>query len=297
MPPAEPHMISITWSQDGVTATRTTDQGEAETYACDVHMCSSALCHCTDVNLKFAPTNEAAKAAWPGLDSIDVNVDPYEEMSVEELEDADSAQVSPSTRLAAEFSPETWEELVMQFMDVKANAIDRYEPQVGDYPFSVAAVEGQRQLVSFGEVFQHSVDFVIGRQDKLFTIADLYCLRPACDCAVVVLAMTDAGAADEGEKTEPKWMLSVDLKTGRWSDGQSDLPLSGDALLAKEALMADVPDFFAEAAKRRDLLRRMYALNRPAQMAAAAARKGAKVGRNDPCPCGSGNKFKRCCGL
>jgi len=22
----------------------------------------------------------------------------------------------------------------------------------------------------------------------------------------------------------------------------------------------------------------------------------AKVGRNDPCPCGSGNKYKRCCG-
>jgi len=22
-----------------------------------------------------------------------------------------------------------------------------------------------------------------------------------------------------------------------------------------------------------------------------------KVGRNDPCPCGSGKKFKKCCGL
>ncbi|MBI1851531.1 MAG: SEC-C domain-containing protein [Planctomycetes bacterium] len=22
----------------------------------------------------------------------------------------------------------------------------------------------------------------------------------------------------------------------------------------------------------------------------------AKVGRNDPCPCGSGKKFKKCCG-
>ncbi|MEA1649028.1 MULTISPECIES: SEC-C metal-binding domain-containing protein [Nitrospirillum] len=22
----------------------------------------------------------------------------------------------------------------------------------------------------------------------------------------------------------------------------------------------------------------------------------AKVGRNDPCPCGSGKKYKRCCG-
>jgi hypothetical protein len=25
------------------------------------------------------------------------------------------------------------------------------------------------------------------------------------------------------------------------------------------------------------------------------ARPGAKLGRNDPCPCGSGKKFKRCC--
>jgi uncharacterized protein YecA (UPF0149 family) len=24
--------------------------------------------------------------------------------------------------------------------------------------------------------------------------------------------------------------------------------------------------------------------------------RGAKIGRNDPCPCGSGNKYKKCCG-
>jgi SEC-C motif-containing protein len=26
-------------------------------------------------------------------------------------------------------------------------------------------------------------------------------------------------------------------------------------------------------------------------------REGPKVGRNDPCPCGSGKKYKKCCGL
>ena len=26
------------------------------------------------------------------------------------------------------------------------------------------------------------------------------------------------------------------------------------------------------------------------------ARTGPKVGRNDPCPCGSGKKYKQCCG-
>jgi uncharacterized protein len=25
-------------------------------------------------------------------------------------------------------------------------------------------------------------------------------------------------------------------------------------------------------------------------------REAPKVGRNDPCPCGSGKKFKKCCG-
>jgi uncharacterized protein YecA (UPF0149 family) len=24
--------------------------------------------------------------------------------------------------------------------------------------------------------------------------------------------------------------------------------------------------------------------------------RGAKVGRNEPCPCGSGKKYKKCCG-
>ena len=38
--------------------------------------------------------------------------------------------------------------------------------------------------------------------------------------------------------------------------------------------------------------------NRPDQKAVPAARvNGKKVGRNDPCWCGSGKKFKRCHGL
>jgi uncharacterized protein len=31
-------------------------------------------------------------------------------------------------------------------------------------------------------------------------------------------------------------------------------------------------------------------------LAATMRRSAPKVGRNDPCPCGSGKKFKKCCG-
>jgi preprotein translocase subunit SecA len=33
-----------------------------------------------------------------------------------------------------------------------------------------------------------------------------------------------------------------------------------------------------------------------AQAKARPVRTGPKVGRNDPCPCGSGKKYKHCCG-
>ncbi len=40
----------------------------------------------------------------------------------------------------------------------------------------------------------------------------------------------------------------------------------------------------------------MEQLNPPQPPPATPARTAAKVGRNDPCPCGSGKKFKNCCG-
>jgi len=44
---------------------------------------------------------------------------------------------------------------------------------------------------------------------------------------------------------------------------------------------------------------RVVQFSGPSLEAAAVAttvRKGEKIGRNDPCPCGSGNKYKKCCG-
>jgi preprotein translocase subunit SecA len=36
--------------------------------------------------------------------------------------------------------------------------------------------------------------------------------------------------------------------------------------------------------------------SRPAPMRPAPAAPAPHIGRNDPCPCGSGKKFKHCCG-
>jgi len=70
---------------------------------------------------------------------------------------------------------------------------------------------------------------------------------------------------------------------------------SGWDLLTEDADLAARHDEFAASLGDRVLGLRDYWL--PARKAASTYRRdAAKVGRNDPCPCGSGRKYKKCCG-
>jgi len=54
------------------------------------------------------------------------------------------------------------------------------------------------------------------------------------------------------------------------------------------AMKAHTPDLYEE-------LRRFYGFD-PASDGVDGVPSGEEIGRNDPCPCGSGKKYKRCCG-
>lgn len=60
---------------------------------------------------------------------------------------------------------------------------------------------------------------------------------------------------------------------------------------ARADWLYDLPqwdDIFDEATKKRLYLEQ--------KAAGTVRREGKKIGRNDPCPCGSGKKYKKCCG-
>jgi uncharacterized protein len=55
-------------------------------------------------------------------------------------------------------------------------------------------------------------------------------------------------------------------------------------------IQASAPDLIGECVEA------LHAWRANPIAAASPKKKGAKVGRNDPCPCGSGKKYKKCCG-
>ena len=74
--------------------------------------------------------------------------------------------------------------------------------------------------------------------------------------------------------------------------------------IVSETLDRDLPTFASEAHELFPEALRSYAgIGRAIQMAVDQIertpfqRESPKIGRNDPCPCGSGRKYKKCCGV
>jgi preprotein translocase subunit SecA len=79
------------------------------------------------------------------------------------------------------------------------------------------------------------------------------------------------------------------IYSGNGRDGNGNRPPKGVS-----TSVDDLEEAF-QRRKRRELeqARMAGAGDRQVQQ---VVRSGAKVGRNDPCPCGSGKKYKKCCG-
>ena len=73
-----------------------------------------------------------------------------------------------------------------------------------------------------------------------------------------------------------------------------DLDRNQHSAKDRKFLLAQAPDLIAQAVI--DIAGYWQDRNKPPPQGAIAVRTTPKIGRNDPCPCGSGKKYKKCCG-
>ncbi len=154
---------------------------------------------------------------------------------------------------------------------------------------------------SFGEVFpdERSDDFVL--DGRRFLAVDLYCVDPACvGDEGVVLFVEEQPDSPTGEDRDVG-SIRVDLASG--------VAVSLEASDAADAALLGRL-WGAFCARHRvavtlwERMRRVRAACAPLAREAAAASSvpdpkaalpAPRPGRNDPCPCGSGRKYKKCC--
>ncbi len=162
----------------------------------------------------------------------------------------------------------------------------RMRGQIGDPEYPSGAVPEQLDgLVFFSEVFPYDFDLTVVDDDgTLYLAHDQYCLEPKCTCDEV-----DVQFINLSDDQQPRRSLGhVRSHIRRIRAAQID------GAPATRRLWSALLDQCGHACLR-DRFSQMRKVARARTVAPFQPSKP-KVGRNAPCPCGSGKKYKRCCG-
>lgn len=171
-------------------------------------------------------------------------------------------------------------------------------PEQGRSARAVAAAARKGRLVAWDRLYARYARPL--RQDLyeigggLYAALEYYCPRPGCVCGETVVEFVDLASGDPEEPGGVRVGPCGPAEFEPGPDGLATLELLWEAFTNRH------PGHVARFARRYEVIRQLGALRgggspsvtRPA----APLRPAVKVGRNDPCPCGSGRKYKKCCG-
>ena len=161
---------------------------------------------------------------------------------------------------------------------------------------SYAAVFGGKGSILSGGT---GVSFIVDYDGVELFVDDQYCIDPVCECEAVNLIFIKAN-----EETK----IGHDIFTNRVSFEneieivdhvdrytKEDIIKIYDYWLKSDPQVMDVLESRYRTMKLlgQSLVERHISKNLSGHTAGVGQKK---IGRNDPCPCGSGKKYKKCCG-
>lgn len=179
---------------------------------------------------------------------------------------------------------------------------NEYLPHILGADFAFARIEQANEII--GLIMRH-----------WNAIADEFLLAQKHNDGYIPLLTGDGSGVPKANDWAHGFMRGVDLRRHSWQElltQKEDIALILPIMILHHEHDADPTTRSAEITpeKRQDIFQilianlgriyRYFEPHRMAQSAAAAApapmrRPSVKVGRNDPCPCGSGRKYKHCC--
>lgn len=261
----------------------TRPDGSVEGIALSVSVCDNAECTCRDVDLSvrrmsWAACGEARTAEGPEMKaSLDLDSGAVAVRPGVPRDDQEAGLLESLRRL---LRPDVIDLMRERWHRVKGlHQEDEWR-----------SVEWSRvdltALVPFLHVFPSRWDLSLTSGRERYWVVDSWCLQPDCACEEAAVELV-------GDKGGSVGAARVELRRF------TVMPQPGSG----ERFRCLIEGWLEEASVRRELRLRRKAIQRVARALphflappppAEPARRTA--GRNEPCPCGSGRKYKRCCG-
>ena len=266
-------------------------EGDGEAWEVDLKICDSALCGCREVRVGLWFAQEPGAALVRGW----ARLDPVARCLAERHPGMEPASPPEVGRLLAEgLSEAAWERLGSVFLREKQEQVEAFDPAGEVWEFDFEEIEEEGVLVPFVEVFPLARWLRVELGGQELVVHDEYCLAGRCRCSNVDLELFRPEDVEDQEAPPVGWLL-VDARTGRRMVSVDRDRRLGPELRGWRGLRRSHPELLPALRRRREVLHTLYR-NSWAAKEGVPATPARKVGRNEPCPCGSGKKYKRCCG-
>ena len=281
-----------------VTLNFTFEKGEhrGESYRVSLNACNNPLCTCQDVEFVAGSADDGSPGAADAGSRYEFFLDVGERKIAKKRNSAlSTTNINFARSFMKELDTKQWNEIEAAFFAFKARLAKNCNIEQIDPPFPMDQIEDEGMMVGWHDVFPFAENILIKDGAAQYLFDDQYCINSTCSCkdvALVIVAIEN-GVARDGDLspavrynyTTRKWKIETSPADGSSSVGR---------IMAK--LHESSPDISGTLKERHRILRRLYTKYRKKHGFSTAEQPRQKIGRNEPCPCGSGKKYKVCCG-
>lgn len=187
------------------------------------------------------------------------------------------------------------EKLITHTMKAKEYGRQHYLEYMSDHVVKML-LDGE--MVAYAEIFgsvdSNTLSFQRIEGEKWF-IDDQYCSNPKCQCNDAVLSFIKVDSSKKTQK--PEFTVRMNLKDFKFVVEYSTCEKELISEIIKN-LHKSRPELFTVLKRRYKEIKEAgkETIKKYKADPLQEARSKIKIGRNDPCPCGSGKKYKKCCG-
>jgi hypothetical protein len=262
-------------------------------YRCECTVCLNPVCTCATLHITLFPEKGPAEtaAAPERIVSVDLK---NKQIDSALQKSAPQQQLDFCNEVIGQMDEDDFDLLQsIHFHHKNVITETKTKPSQIEAKFEFDEIERGSGMLTYNGVLPYGDRISFAIDGVVHILFDHYCLRKTCDCTDACVEFVPVTA--DASLGEPALVAFIDYRSHEWKDAEGEPPLN-DAEHLKEIAVSSVPDFYAKLAQRHAKLRSIYrhSYKRHA-VASAELPKPRAVGRNDPCPCGSGKKYRKCC--
>jgi hypothetical protein len=268
------------------------EDGRKQYYECIFSVCPNPACTCMTIDIDLTFMTGQNRGDLPKLShTVAIDLD-MRKLKTSPKKDLPSEEKAFGNLLLSQLGEDDFEFLRIKHFAYKNKITEAADINEIEGYFDYDEVELNGLMYAYNGILPYGDQILVNINEEKYLIVDQFCLLPKCKCTDATLDLVPAG--EDAMKADSWCAFRLKYAKKHWAvmeDSPPPIPL--DEIRA--AIEAQHPDFYNQLLRRHEKSKKIYLNCRRKHYSPSQIVTDRKVGRNDPCPCGSGKKYKKCC--